>query len=61
MMKEKKEMTLGELIYSEQFQSRLDERIKECFGEYDKAVEKLKRERPTEAQSSGSASRTWRR
>lgn len=42
MMKEKKEMTLGEMIYSEQFQSRLDERIKECFGEYDKAVEKLK-------------------
>lgn len=37
-MEEKKEMTLGELIYSEQFQTRLEKRIKEWFKAYDKAV-----------------------
>lgn len=39
-MEEKKEMTLGELIYSEQFQTRLKARIKEWFNAYDAAVKK---------------------
>ena len=39
-MEEKKEMTLGELIYSEQFQTRLKARIKEWFNAYDLAVKK---------------------
>lgn len=37
-MEEKKEMTLGELIQSERFQSRLEKRIKEWFNAYDEAV-----------------------
>ena len=40
-MAKEKEMTLGELIYSEQFQTRLKARIKEWFNAYDLAVKKL--------------------
>lgn len=40
-MEEKKEMTLGELIQSEQFQSELRKNIKKAFAEYDKAVNKF--------------------
>lgn len=37
-MKNKEEITLGELIYSKAFQKMLDDKIRHDFKEYDKAV-----------------------
>lgn len=44
-MAKEKEMTLGELIESEKFQSLLAEQVKKAFKEYDEAVAKITKQK----------------
>ena len=44
-MAKEKEMTLGELIESEKFQSLLAEQVKKTFKEYDEAVAKITKQK----------------